>query len=219
MLVTRSIVFAIIFYATTALMLLGLVWLLLAPRSWAIAALRLHGRISIWLLARICHLKMEVRGAERIKRGACLVAAKHQSTWDTFALLTLFADPAIVMKDELKLIPVYGWFCLKFEHILVKRERAAVALRRVRSSSSRKAPGKCLALLPTTSLATSLSMKRWMCHACRLHLILGCIGRGAQFCATQAPSSSRYLSPFNRVCVAPNFARSWKAIWKSHATG
>ncbi len=149
MLVTRSIVFAIAFYATTGVMLLGLLWLLLAPRAWAIAALKLHGRISIWLLDHICQLKMEVRGAERIRPGACLVAAKHQSAWDTFALLTLFSDPAIVMKDELKFIPVYGWFCLKFEHILIKRERAAVALRRlIADAKARCALGRQILIFP-----------------------------------------------------------------------
>jgi 1-acyl-sn-glycerol-3-phosphate acyltransferase len=131
MLLTRSIIFNIAFYTTTVVMLLGLVWLLLVPRRWAVAALEWHARICLSLLGRICRVKLEVRGAEKIPSGACLVAAKHQSAWDTFALLTLFADPAIVMKEELKFIPVYGWFCLKLEHILVKRERAAVALRRL----------------------------------------------------------------------------------------
>jgi 1-acyl-sn-glycerol-3-phosphate acyltransferase len=131
MLLARSLLYAAAFYVTTFVMLVGLIWLLLAPRAWAIAALKLHGRICLWLLEVICQIKLEVRGAERLPPGACLVAAKHQSAWDTFALLTLLGDPAIVMKDELKYIPVYGWFCLKFEHILVKRERAAIALRRL----------------------------------------------------------------------------------------
>ena len=131
MLLVRSIAFAAAFYVVTALMLVGLIWLLLGPRRWAIEALKLHGRICIWLLRVIAGTRLEVRGRENLPEGACLVVAKHQSAWDTFALLTLFDDPAIVLKDELKWIPVYGWFCLKFEHILVKRDRAALALKRM----------------------------------------------------------------------------------------
>jgi 1-acyl-sn-glycerol-3-phosphate acyltransferase len=149
MLVVRSLVFAIAFYITTAVMLIAGLWLLLAPRAWAMAALKLHGRITLKLLEVICGTRFEVRGAEKIPHGACLVAAKHQSAWDTFALLTLFDDAAIVLKAELKYIPVYGWFCLKFEHLLVKRERAAVALRHlVADAKARVAAGRQILIFP-----------------------------------------------------------------------
>jgi 1-acyl-sn-glycerol-3-phosphate acyltransferase len=149
MVLLRSLTFAASFYVTTAVMLIGLVWLLLGPRRFAIEALKLHGRISLWLLGQICGTKLDVRGRENLPAGACLVIAKHQSTWDTFALLTLFDDPAIVLKDELKWIPVYGWFCLKFEHILVRRERAAVALRHmVADAKQRVADGRQVLIFP-----------------------------------------------------------------------
>jgi 1-acyl-sn-glycerol-3-phosphate acyltransferase len=145
----RSIVFATLFYVITVVMLIGFVWLLLGPRKLAIAALKLHGRISLWLLEQICGTKLDVRGRDNLPKGACLVIAKHQSTWDTFALLTLLDDPAIVLKAELKWIPVYGWFCLKFEHILVKRERAAVALKlMVADAKARVADGRQILIFP-----------------------------------------------------------------------
>jgi 1-acyl-sn-glycerol-3-phosphate acyltransferase len=127
----RSIAYAVSFYLTTAIMLVGGMWLLLAPRSWAMAGLRLHGRLCTWLLWVICGTKLDVRGHEKLPAGACLVVSKHQSAWDTFGLIPLFRDPAIVAKAELKRIPVYGWFCQKFEHILVERARAAVSLKKM----------------------------------------------------------------------------------------
>jgi 1-acyl-sn-glycerol-3-phosphate acyltransferase len=127
----RSILYAVAFYgATLVFMVLGF-WLLVCPRSWAMMALKLHGLCCIWLLKVICGTDLEVRGREKVPRGACLVVAKHQSAWDTFALLTLFQDPAVVLKDELTWIPLYGWFIVKFQHIRVKRERAALALKRM----------------------------------------------------------------------------------------
>lgn len=95
------------------------------------AGLKAHAVTSLWLLEKIAGTKMEVRGKDRLPDGGCLVVSKHQSAWDTFALIPLFRDPAIVLKDELKWIPFYGWFCIKFDHILVKRDRAAVALKRM----------------------------------------------------------------------------------------
>jgi 1-acyl-sn-glycerol-3-phosphate acyltransferase len=127
----RSVLYALAFYVATALFLIFGIWLLLAPRSWAMQGLRLHGLVCTWLLKVICGTRLEVRGREKIPAGACLVISKHQSAWDTFALLPLFGDPAVVLKDELKWIPVYGWFCVKFQHILVKRDRAAAALKQM----------------------------------------------------------------------------------------
>ncbi len=140
----RSVIYAAVFYLTTAIFLLFGSWLLLAPRSWAMQGLKLHGQTCVWLLRIICGTRVEVRGRERMPQGACLVVAKHQSAWDTFALVPLFRDPAIVLKDELKWIPFYGWFCVKFEHILVKRDRASAALKqliadaKVRTSQQRQ---------------------------------------------------------------------------------
>ena len=124
-----SLIYAVAFYVTTAVMLVLGIWLLLAPRTWAMAGLRLHGQICSWLLRKICGTTLEVRGRTNLPAGPCLIVAKHQSTWETFALIPLLHDPAIVLKEELRWIPVYGWFCMKFEHILVRRERAAIALK------------------------------------------------------------------------------------------
>jgi 1-acyl-sn-glycerol-3-phosphate acyltransferase len=125
----RSLLFAGVFYLNTALFLLLGSWLLFAPRRWAMQGLRLHGLASLWWLRVICSIRCEVRGRDKLPSGACLVAAKHQSAWDTFGLIPIFRDPALVMKAELGLIPLYGWFSHKFEHIFVKRERGPRALK------------------------------------------------------------------------------------------
>lgn len=149
MVVVRSILYAIAFYLVTALMLVAGIWLLAAPRRWAMQGLRLHGLVCTFLLRVICGTRLEVRGRQNLPAGACLVVAKHQSAWETFALVPLLKDPAIVLKDELKWIPVYGWFCVKFEHILVKRDRAAVALKRMLGDAkSRAAAGRQVLIFP-----------------------------------------------------------------------
>jgi 1-acyl-sn-glycerol-3-phosphate acyltransferase len=145
----RSLLFTVGFYISTAVFLVGGSWLFLAPRSWAMQGLRLHGLFCTWLLKIICGTRMEVRGAEKLPKGACLVVSKHQSAWDTFALIPIFRDPAIVLKEELKWIPLYGWFCLKFEHILVRRERAAVALKQMLADAKdRAAQGREVFIFP-----------------------------------------------------------------------
>lgn len=149
MLLLRSIVFAIVFYVTTALFLVLGSWLLFAPRSWAMAGLRLHAVVCVWLLKVIAGTELAVRGHDKVPKGACLVVSKHQSAWDTFGLVPLFRDPAIVLKDELKWIPFYGWFCVKFQHILVKRDKAAKALKAMTTDAARKAAeGREIVIFP-----------------------------------------------------------------------
>ena len=145
----RSFAFAAAFYSTTAAFLLVGSPLLLGPRRWAMAGLRAHARASLWLLRVIVGTKMEVRGLERLPDVPCLIAAKHQSAWDTFALIPLFRDPALIMKAELGLIPFYGWFSYKFRHILVRRERAAVALKQmIRDARSRNGDARDVLIFP-----------------------------------------------------------------------
>ncbi len=145
----RSIVFAAVFYLNTAVFLLLGSPLLLGPRSWAMAALKLHARVSLWWLEAIVGTRMEVRGLERLPPGPVLIAAKHQSAWDTFALIPLFRDPALVMKAELMRIPFYGWFSRKFGMIPIRREAGPSAMRELlREARARAAAGREILVFP-----------------------------------------------------------------------
>lgn len=145
----RSLLFAAVFYLNTALFLVLGFPLLFGPRRWAMLGLKLHAIASLWWLKVICGIRFQLRGRENLPRDACLVVAKHQSAWDTFALIPLFRDPAIVLKDELKWIPVYGWFTVKFAHILVKRDKAARALKTmIRDARDRASHGREILIFP-----------------------------------------------------------------------
>jgi 1-acyl-sn-glycerol-3-phosphate acyltransferase len=145
----RSLLFNILFYVTTTLFVVLGSPLFFAPRRWAMAALAVHGRFEIWLLKVVCGIKLEVRGREKLPQGACLVAAKHQSAWETFGLIPLLRDPALLMKRELFWIPFHGWFSRKFGMIPVDRDKGPAALRRmVREAKLRVAQGREIIIFP-----------------------------------------------------------------------
>lgn len=145
----RSLIFLLVFYLNTAVFLIGGSPLLLGPRRWAMAALAAHARASVWWLRVIVGTRLEVRGRENIPEGPALIASKHQSAWDTFGIVPLTRDPAMVMKQELLKIPLYGWFCRKFEMIFVRRELGPTALRRmVRDAKDRVAEGRDIVIFP-----------------------------------------------------------------------
>ena len=149
MLLIRSLAFLVVFYVNTAAFLVLGSWLLLGPRRWAMEGLRLHGLACMWWMKVICGTRFELRGREKLPQRACLVAAKHQSAWDTFGLIPVFRDPAMVMKAELGLIPLYGWFSHKFEHIFVRREKGPSALKAMlRDARQRAAQGREIVIFP-----------------------------------------------------------------------
>lgn len=145
----RSLLFNVLFYLTTTLYVVLGSPLLFAPRSWAMAALANHARFELWLLKTIVGTKLEVRGRDKLPKSACLVASKHQSAWETFALIPLFRDPALLMKRELFWIPFHGWFSRKFEMIPVDRDKGPSALRgMVREAKKRVADGREIIIFP-----------------------------------------------------------------------
>src|SRR5688572_10547892 len=85
------------------------------------------GRTSNALM-RVAGIKVELRGLEKIPRGPLIVAAKHQSVWETFTLLTLFGDPAYIFKRELGWIPIFGWDAVKSRMVPVHRKARGGAI-------------------------------------------------------------------------------------------
>jgi 1-acyl-sn-glycerol-3-phosphate acyltransferase len=138
LIMARSLLFNLLFYVTTTLFVVIGSPLLFAPRSWAMIGLRTHARFELFLLKQIVGLKLEVRGTEKLPKGACLIAAKHQSAWETFGLIPIFRDPALLMKRELFFIPFHGWFSRKFEMIPVDRDKGPAALRRMLKEAKKR---------------------------------------------------------------------------------
>lgn len=145
----RSFLFNIVFYLNLVLFLVVGSPLLLGPRRWAMVALQLWAKTSVWLLEAICGTGMEVRGLQHMPKGPLLVAGKHQSFWETFAILPLLDDPCMVLKRELTFIPLFGWFGLKFGMIAVERDAGPQALRKmIKRARQEIAAGRQIVIMP-----------------------------------------------------------------------
>ncbi len=131
MMLLRSAAFQIAFYAWTILMLLLYLPALLVPRLVIVNGMTLWARGVLFLLRRIAGITFEARGAGIAPGTAVILAAKHQSAFDTLIFHVLVHDPALVMKRELLAIPVYGWHARKVGMIAIDRKNGAAALRRL----------------------------------------------------------------------------------------
>ena len=128
MIIFRSLLFNLVFYLNLGVLLIGAFLTLVLPRRAVLEMAKLWGRSSVWLLRVICGTKVEFRGLERLPKGPLIVAAKHQSTWETFALLHLFEDFTFIVKRELMWIPIFGWCMTKGRMISVDRGAGSQAL-------------------------------------------------------------------------------------------
>ena len=128
LILVRSIVFNILFYLNTLILLIMALPTFFLPYRAIIWVAKTWGRINLVLLRVVAGIKIEVRGREKIPRGAILVAAKHQSAWETFALLPLFDNPVFIVKRELQWIPIFGWLMIKGRMVPVDRSAGSQAL-------------------------------------------------------------------------------------------
>jgi 1-acyl-sn-glycerol-3-phosphate acyltransferase len=119
-LILRSLAFNLLFYLNLILHVIAAVPTYALPRRAFMAVAKSWGRTTNALLC-VAGIRIDLRGLEKIPPGALLVAAKHQSVWETAALLPLFDDPAYVFKRELQWIPVFGWYAIKSRMIPVDR--------------------------------------------------------------------------------------------------
>src|SRR5262245_48159883 len=124
----RSIVFNLLFYLNLIAQMLGAIPTLVMPRGAIVAVVKFWARTNLWLLRRVCGITVEFRGLDRIPPGGLIVASKHQSLWETFALFPLFPDPAFILKRELIWIPFFGWYSWKAGMIPVNRGKRSQAL-------------------------------------------------------------------------------------------
>ena len=128
LILARSIAFNLLFYLNTLLYLMVALPTFFMPYRAIIAVARSWGRTNLVLLRVVAGIDFEVRGRGKIPPGAIIVASKHQSAWETFALLPLFESPVFILKRELQWIPIFGWLTIKGRMVPVDRGGGSPAL-------------------------------------------------------------------------------------------
>ena len=125
----RSLAYQVLFVTWTAILgVLYLPFLLGSRRTMQhLAAFWLTSArfLQRWILG----LSFEIRGRENLPAGSVLVAAKHQSAWDTMIFHHLLDDPAYILKQELLSLPFIGWYLRKTGQVAIDRRDGIKALK------------------------------------------------------------------------------------------
>lgn len=147
----RSALFNVFFFVFSATYSALLLPLLLLPRRWLLQPIRFWAKLIITMLRLLCGIRVRVTGREHLPAdgGPALIAAKHQSAFDTVVWLALLPDPAYVLKRELLDIPLWGWLARGTGMIAVDRLSGATAMRHLlRAGQAAAAEGRQMVIFP-----------------------------------------------------------------------
>lgn len=143
----RSALFALVFYPCTLLAALAVPLVALRGRA---AMIRYAGgwtRFHRWCARRLLGIETRVEGTFPV--GPALIAAKHQAMYETLELVRLLGDPAVVVKQELVRIPLWGFAARRYGVIPIDRDASAKALRGMLAAARvAEADGRSILLFP-----------------------------------------------------------------------
>ena len=126
----RSLFFNLAFYVlTVVLLVLPLPVYFILPQAFGMWVVTTWSRAGLFLLRIVAGTRLEVRGRENLPSGGFIVASKHQSMFETFALSLQFRNPTYVMKRQIKWIPIFGQYTIKTGMIHIDRAAGGAALR------------------------------------------------------------------------------------------
>ena len=120
----RNLIFSIFFF--TGIIIISFTFLpaFFLPQKVVLFGGKLMGHWTSFCLKVFLSTKIIIKGKENIiSDEKFFIASSHQSMFETFYLQTIFNSPVFILKKELLLIPIFGWYLKKIGSISIKRER------------------------------------------------------------------------------------------------
>jgi len=120
----KNFLFNLFFFS--GIILISIIFLptLFLPQKFVLFGGKLMGYWSSICLRFILSTKITIKGKENIiKDQKFFIASSHQSMFETFFLQTIFNSPVFILKKELLLIPIFGWYLKKIGSISIKRDK------------------------------------------------------------------------------------------------
>ena len=122
----RNFLFSLFFF--TGIIFISLIFLpaIFLPKKIVLFGGKIMGYWTSICLQIFLSTKIIIKGKENIiKNQKFFIAASHQSMFETFFLQTVFNSPVFILKKELLMIPIFGWYLKKISSISIKRNRVS----------------------------------------------------------------------------------------------
>ena len=143
----RSLLFFLLFYMGTALYVLATIAVSPLGTPWVRAVVHGWAKMHYFLTSNVLGVRTRVEGV--LPEGVALIAAKHQSMYETIEMVRIAKTPVIVAKRQLAEIPFFGWVMRRYGIIPVDREAGPKALREMlRLGKEAVAAGRPIIIFP-----------------------------------------------------------------------
>ena len=120
----RNFLFSIFFFFGIILISLVFIPSFFFPQKVVLFGGKIMGYWSSFCLKVFLGTKIIIKGQENIViNEKFFIAASHQSMFETFFLQTIFNSPVFILKKELLIIPIFGWYLRKIGSISIKRNK------------------------------------------------------------------------------------------------
>ena len=122
----RNLIFSLFFF--TGILLISLIFLpaIFLPKRIVLLGGKMMGHWTSICLKIFLSTKIIIKGGENIiKNKKFFIASSHQSIFETFFLQTVFNSPIFILKKELLIIPIFGWYLRKIGSISIKRNKVS----------------------------------------------------------------------------------------------
>jgi len=111
----------------------------LLPYQWHFKLARFWGQGVLLMAKWVCGIDYEISGLEHLQaQKNAIVLCKHQSAWETIALVALLPPQAILLKKSLLLIPFWGWAMASLKPIAIDRSSPKKALKQLLSQGAER---------------------------------------------------------------------------------
>tara|TARA_B110000444_G_C18651311_1_gene506188 strand:- start:153 stop:854 length:702 start_codon:yes stop_codon:yes gene_type:complete len=120
----RNFLFSLFLF--TGIIFISLIFLpaILLPKKIVLFGGKIMGHWTSICLQVFLSTKIIIKGKENIiKNKKFFIAASHQSMFETFFLQTVFDSPVFILKRELLMIPIFGWYLKKIGSISIARNK------------------------------------------------------------------------------------------------
>ena len=122
----RNFLFSFFFF--TGIIFISIIFLpaIFLPKKIVLFGGKIMGYWTSFCLKIFLSTKIIIKGKENIIRDKkFFIAASHQSMFETFFLQTIFNSPVFILKKELLIIPIFGWYLKKIGSISIKRNKVS----------------------------------------------------------------------------------------------
>tara|TARA_B100000787_G_scaffold114608_1_gene85422 strand:+ start:214 stop:915 length:702 start_codon:yes stop_codon:yes gene_type:complete len=120
----RNFLFSISFFVGIIFISLIFIPAFFLPQKVILFGGKIMGYWASFCLRFFLSTKLIVKGRENIiDNKKFFIASSHQSMFETFFLQTIFNSPIFILKKELLIIPVFGWYLKKIGSISIKRNK------------------------------------------------------------------------------------------------